>query len=182
MSPPKVTPPPPPPPPPLVRVSSLSRRHQCRPRVQRRHAGAHGLRCQRKRGSISRHHRAAVQPLASLQPHSRSPPQSYAQNPPPLTKTISRQRVPAGAVCHNVLTGTSRSVSHVYRTSPPTRRHNNHSNNCVLSPSTASLSPRMSQRSTPRILPLPAATVVGGVAEAADVQRLFVSDSALNIM
>ncbi len=40
----------------------------------------------------------------------------------------------------------------------------------------------MSQRSTPRLLPLPAATVVGGVVEAADVQRLFVSDSALNIM
>jgi hypothetical protein len=40
----------------------------------------------------------------------------------------------------------------------------------------------MSQRSVPRLLPLPPSAVVGGVAEAHDVQRLFVSDAASNTM
>ena len=40
----------------------------------------------------------------------------------------------------------------------------------------------MSQRSVPRLLPLPPSTVVGGLAEAHDVQRLFVSDAASNTM
>ncbi len=40
----------------------------------------------------------------------------------------------------------------------------------------------ISQRSVPRILPLPAAAAVGGLAEALDAQRLFVSDAASNTM
>ena len=42
--------------------------------------------------------------------------------------------------------------------------------------------PLMSQRSAPLLLPLPSAAVVGGFAEASDVNKLFVSDSASNCM
>jgi hypothetical protein len=184
--------------------------HHCRyqrcPRLQRQDTGICGIRRKRKCGSNSNHDRLVVLPIASPQPCSRSIPQPRTLHPKPLT-FFSRKRVSKGAVCNDVFARAARPVSRSRAQLPPALAvsspslsrlivviyggDNSNNHRAHRTPSTCALlhalalvaNPLLiSQRSAPRLLPLPAAAVVGGVVEAQDVHRLFISDSAANIM